>query len=86
MSWTTMIRERSQSSNATEFEDAMRMAKEGMKMAKQGFETVCELAEEMREQYGERHGSMGYRSSMGYRDEMDGYGERRGRDSRGRYM
>lgn len=80
MGWT-MLKERSRSAEGREFDEAMAMAKEGV-------ERLCELAKEMREQYGERHGSMGYRGSYGYgeRDDMDGYGERRGRDSRGRYM
>ena len=78
------------SSDSREFEEAMDMAKEGM-------ERICELAEEMREQYGERRGSYGSRGSYGRRggygerdewDEMDGdmYGMRRRRDFRGRYM
>lgn len=78
------------SSDSREFEEAMDMAKEGM-------ERICELAEEMREQYGERRGSYGSRGSYGRRggygerdewDEMDGdmYGMRRRRDSRGRYI
>ena len=84
------------SSDSREFEEAMAMTKEGMRMAKEGFETVCELAEEMKEQYGERRGDYGRRGNYGSRggygmrgddwDEMDGYGERRRRDSRGRYM
>lgn len=72
------------SSDTHEFYEAMDMAKEGL-------ERVCELAEEMADQYGERGGRGGYGSRGGYgrRDdweEMDGYGERRRRDSRGRYM
>lgn len=82
------------SSDSREFEEAMDMAKEGM-------ERICELAEEMREQYGERRGSYssrrgyGGRGSYGNRygereewDDMDDdmYGSRRRRDSRGRYM
>lgn len=62
---------------------------EAMDMAKEGLERVCELAEEMREQYGGR-GSYGNRGRYGDRemlDEMDGdWNERRRRDSRGRYM
>ena len=54
---------------------------EAMEMAKEGLERVCELAEEMREQYGGR-GGYGRRDW----DEMEDYGERRRRDSRGRYM
>ena len=92
MSWR-MIRfgEKSHSSDSREFEEAMDMAKEGM-------ERICELAEEMREQYGERRsygsyarGSYGRRGDYGRRDDEmwdddDMYGERRRRDSRGRYM
>lgn len=55
---------------------------EAMDMAKEGLERVCELAEEMREQYGGR-GGYGRREDW---EEMGGYGERRRRDSRGRYM
>ena len=58
--------------------------KKAVKMAKEAIETICELTEEMEEQFGERGGSHmrgGY-----YRDgEMDGMHERRGRDSMGRY-
>lgn len=76
-----------QKSDSREFEEAMAMAKEGL-------ERVCELADEMREQYGERRGYYGSRGDYGMRsrygmrddwDEME-YGERRRRDSRGRYM
>lgn len=69
------------SSDSEEFYEAMEMAKEGLKR-------VCDLAEEMMDQYGERRGG---RSGYGRRDgrdydDMDDYGERRRRDSRGRYM
>ena len=69
--------------------------KKALRMAKQGIETICDLSEDMEDQYGERdygerYGSRGYRSRGGYsrrdereRDDMD---ERRYRDSRGRYM
>ena len=73
------------SSDSREFYEAMDMAKEGL-------ERVCELAEEMADQYGERRGSYGsrgrYGSRYGERDEweMGDYGERRRRDSRGCYM
>lgn len=77
------------SSDSREFEEAMEMAKEGM-------ERICELAEEMREQYGERRsygsrGGYGRRGDYGRRDDEmwdddDMYGERRRRDSRGRYI
>ena len=57
---------------------------EAMDMAKEGLERVCELAEEMREQYGGR-GGYGRRGHEGWEDD-DMYGERRRRDSRGRYI
>ena len=75
------------SSDTKEFYEAMDMAKEGL-------ERVCELAEEMADQYGERGGSYGDRGGYGRRG---GYGERdmweddqmwnerRMRDSRGRF-
>lgn len=72
------------SSGSKEFYEAMDMAKEGM-------ERICELAEEMMEQYGERRGGYGSRGRGGYGnredwEEMDEmYGERRRRDSMGRY-
>lgn len=71
-------------SESHEFDEALEMAKEGMAR-------VCELAEEMRDRYGER-GNYGDRYGMrgGYGrrdwDDDDMYGERRRRDSRGRYM
>lgn len=69
-------------SESREFDEALEMAKEGMAR-------VCELAEEMRDRYGER-GNYGMRGSYGRRDHEDWedddmYGERRMRDSRGRY-
>lgn len=65
------------SSETSEFYEAMDMAKEGLAR-------VCELAEEMAEQYGERRGGR-YGSREEWED-RDDYGERRRRDSRGRYM
>lgn len=71
-------------SESHEFDEALEMAKEGMTR-------VCELAEEMRDRYGER-GNYGDRYGMrgGYGrrdwDDDDMYGERRRRDSRGRYI
>lgn len=70
---------RGDSSEAREFREAMEMTKEGMRMAKRGFEKICELSEEMSEQYGER-GSYGER--YGERGE---YGERGGYSQRGGY-
>lgn len=60
------------SSDMREFEEAMDMAKEGM-------ERICELAEEMAEQYGERRGSSGNRGGYGMRG---GYGSRGGYGNR----
>ena len=70
-------------SESHEFDEALEMAKEGMAR-------VCELAEEMRDRYGERgnYGDRyGMRGDYGRRDweEDDMYGERRRRDSMGRY-
>lgn len=63
------------SSDAREFYEAMDMAKEGM-------ERICDLAEEMMEQYGGR-GGYGRRDHEMWDEE---YGERRRRDTRGRFM
>lgn len=77
--------------DAREFKEAMEMTKEGMHMARKGFDKICELSEEMAEQYGER-GSYGERygerySPRGYYGrEWDDMEERRYRDSRGRFM
>lgn len=70
-------------SESHEFDEALEMAKEGMAR-------VCELAEEMRDRYGERgnYGDRyGMRGDYGRRDweDYDMYGERRRRDSMGRY-
>jgi len=68
------------SSDTEEFYEAMEMAKEGLKK-------VCELAEEMADQYGER-GDYGRRRGYAERGDWDDdemYGDRRRRDSMGRY-
>ena len=70
-------------SESHEFDEALEMAKEGMAR-------VCELAEEMRDRYGELgdYGDRyGMRGGYGRRDwdDDDMYGERRRRDSMGRY-
>lgn len=68
--------------------DDYREYKKAVKMAKEAIETICELTEEMEEEFGyeERRGSTHMRGGSSYRhgewDEMD---ERRGRDSMGRY-
>ena len=67
------------SSDTEEFYEAMDMAKEGL-------ERVCDLAEEMREQYGQRYGMRGSYGRREDWDDDDMYGDRRRRDSRGRYM
>lgn len=82
-------------SGSMEFEEAAQMVEEGL-------ECMRELAEEMKEQYGERRGGSygsrggygmrgrgGYGNRYGERDDWDDddmYGERRRRDSRGRYI
>lgn len=66
--------------------DDYREYKKAVKMAKEAIETICELTDEMEEQYGERRGYR-MRGGSSYRSEdWDGMEERRGRDSRGRYM
>lgn len=70
-------------SESQEFDEALEMAKEGMAR-------VCELAEEMRDRYGDRENygdRYGMRGGYGRRDwdDDDMYGERRRRDSMGRY-
>lgn len=91
MSWRIIRFKDHHSEDARDFDDAMAMAKEGLAR-------VHELAEEMRDRYSERRdgGYYGDRYGMrggyyGRRDhedmwEDDMYGERRRRDSRGRYM
>ncbi|MBR5660591.1 MAG: hypothetical protein IKW99_03480 [Bacteroidales bacterium] len=58
--------------------------KKALKTAKTAIEEICELSDEMEEQYSER-GGYHSRSGYGSRD-WDGMEERRYRDSRGRYM
>lgn len=63
---------------------------QAMKMAKAGLMEACEIWEDMkaelseRGEYGER-GAYGERSRSMRRDEIGEWGERRGRDSMGRY-
>jgi len=65
--------------------------KSALKKAKSAIDEICELSEEMEEQYSER-GNYGERSNYRMRavypryDEWDSMDERRSRDSRGRYM
>ena len=58
--------------------------KAALKKAKSAIDEICELSEEMEEEYSERGG---YRMRGGYsrREGWDGMDERRGRDSMGRY-
>ena len=67
-------------SGSMEFEEAARMVEEGL-------ECMRELAEEMKDRYSERR--YGMRGGYGRRDDWDEmdemYGERRRRDSMGRY-
>ena len=70
-----------QKSDVDEFEEAAMMAKEGIKMAKEGVEMICEISEEMAEQFGFRErrggGRGGNRGGGGYGGrERGGYGER----------
>lgn len=84
-----------QKSSVDEFEEAAMMAKEGLKMAKEGVSMICEISEEMADEFGFRErrggGQSSYRSNYGNREEWDDdegmmMRERRRRDSRGRYM
>lgn len=65
--------------------------KSALKKAKTAIDEICELSEEMEEEFSERGGygeRGGYRMRGGYsrRDDWDSMDERRSRDSRGRYM
>lgn len=62
--------------------DSYHEYKKAVKMAKDAIETICELTEEMEEEFGERSHMRDNYSRHDDRDEMD---ERRGRDSHGRY-
>ena len=65
---------------------------EAMKLAKSGLMEACEIWEDMKSQFSERRGGYSERwtpseDGMQYRHDWDGgVYERRGRDSRGRYM
>lgn len=84
------IFERNSSSDVRRFE-------EGLMMAKEGIMEACEIFKDMKEQfgerggYGERYGDR-YGERYGERDQIVPsdrpveWGERRSRDSRGRYM
>lgn len=67
--------------------------KKALKMAKSAIDEICELSDEMEDEYGsegeERYGMRGGYSRRGGYYSRDEYGmmpERRSRDSRGRYM
>ena len=78
------IFERNSDSDVRRFEESLMMAKEGIMEA-------CEIFKEMKEQFGERSG-YGYGERYGERDQIVPsdrpveWGERRMRNSRGRYM
>lgn len=84
MSWT-VFRERGG--------DETQKLKEAVMMIKEGSEIICELAEQMQSEYGERgsygqRGGYGERGAYGNYSNRDGYSERygeRGRDSMGRF-
>jgi len=68
----------------------LRDYKRALKMAKEGIEMLCDLTEDMEEQYSARDGygeRSRYRGGYSRRDEMDDMemSERRYRDGRGRY-
>lgn len=69
--------------------DDLQSAKEGMEMAWEGVKTMCEISNEMKQQYGERRynnrGGMNYRHDD-WNERDDDWMERRMRDSRGRFM
>ena len=68
--------------------DDYREYKQALMMAKKSIERLCELTEEMEDEYGYEERSGGYRMRYGERREDwdGGMDERRSRDSRGRYM
>lgn len=64
--------------------------KSALKKAKAAIEEICELSDEMEEEFSERSGygeRTGTRMRGGYsrREDWEGMDERRGRDSMGRY-
>lgn len=69
--------------------DDLREYKKALKMAKEGIDTICELSDDMEDEYSER-GDYGdrYHPRHYYRrdHDWDDMEERRYRDSRGRYM
>lgn len=70
--------------------DELREYKKALKMAKEGIETICELSDDMEDEYSERGGygeRYGNRSRDYYRrdHDWDDMEERRYRDSMGRY-
>ena len=63
--------------------DDYRDYKKAVKMAKEAIDAICELTDEMEEEYGGKR----YGERAGYRmRDWDGIDERRGRDSKGRYV
>lgn len=67
------------------YKKAVKTAKEAVKEAKMAIDTICDLTDEMEAEYG--YDERGYGERRGYRSrDWDAMDERRGRDSRGRYM
>ena len=68
--------------------DELREYRKALRMAKEGIDTICELSDEMEDEYSERgdYGDRyGYRSYSRRDHDWDGMEERRYRDSKGRY-
>lgn len=74
--------------------DELREYKRALRMAKEGIDTICELSDDMEDEYsergsyGERYGTRGDYRQRDYRrrdSEWDGMDERRYRDPMGRY-
>lgn len=57
--------------------------KTALKTAKRAIDALCEITEDMEEEFGERGYGERYRMGDSYEERMS---ERRSRDSRGRYM
>jgi len=64
--------------------DELREYKKAVKMAKEAIETICEISEDMEDEYGERGGSH-MRGGYSRREDWSEMDERRGRDRMGRY-
>jgi len=73
-----------------EYKMALKEAKKSLERATEALDTICELSDEMEDEYSERgdYGRYSRRGDYYRRDdrEWDDMHERRSRDSRGRYM